>query len=457
MKSLKQTTILKNPVRWLCCAALGCWFLSLTLPGFAVSSAGDSDTLWPGYMILPVGLLFGWVNMGWAVYANLLFFLILILVQNGKAAGKPIFFMLLLVATLPFLSGIPSGSSPLTAWGWGALIWLTSLFLAIAASGLQQQWFTVRQIGYILTGIAGIYVLVATLHMYQWAQANIQEREIYLSNGLAFTVVPLCGIPLSWPEDSLIGADEILELDIDPSLDNIRLPEFERWRSGEFEWVMYNFTHEGRAKVMIRYQAPLYPPRFSLQAKATEQGALIRLVQKDTGGILHEQKLRKRRLFHDRYYHEYCPAGWPKNRKGYEQALLRALGRQTDKLSNGLSSQTQLQAETALESCDLGEQDIGDIKGLRMWDGREVVLPPSFHMHRGFCSKTYIAAATVGNHPELLDRVYIFDRGTLQPLAEFKIDDTCSKSCTDITGIQISDDNVTVKTTLNDTQAKRKR
>jgi hypothetical protein len=82
------------------------------------------------FMRLPwlVGFFVGRAVMGWAVYANVFFFLILARVNDGKPAGELIFSMLLLLATLPFFyAGV------LRALDWGAPVWLVALFLAAAA------------------------------------------------------------------------------------------------------------------------------------------------------------------------------------------------------------------------------------------------------------------------------------------------------------------------------------
>ena len=452
MESLKRQPVKREPAQRLAYAAIGCWLLSLVLPGFMV---GDS-AVWLGFGILIAGLIGGWAVMGWAVYANLLFFLVLIFVMMNKPARKSIFCMLLLVATLPFFHGIPSGIGigSVTAWGWGALVWLTALFLAIAASGLQEGWFTMRQ---IRRSLAWLYALVASLHIYQWTQANIQEREMYLLNGaMVFTVVPFCGVSLTWPERQLIEADEFPELDIDTSLNDIRLPDFERWRSDGFAWVKHTFPW----KIKVRYSVPPSPPSLSFQTKATEHGAVIRLVQNVTGQVLYEQELRRLPQRGNSYHHEYCPGpGLTPKHKGYQRAILRALGQQTSELA-AAAPRAQLQTEIAFEPCDIGEQDIDGIKGLRMWDGRQVILGLNSRA-RGFCSKTYIATAAVRkDHAGLMGSAQVFDRRTLQPLAIF-VDRVCDKPCTEaerdiITGIQIADENVTIKTIQGDAQSRRR-
>jgi len=470
-------TFARDPVRWLTRAALWCWVLSLVLPGFVVQKQ-SSETLWLGIRILPFGLLFGWLVMGWAVYANVLFFWVLGRVRKGKPAGTSIFFMLLLVATLPFFRGIVinegSGAiSPVASWGWGALIWLTALCLAIAASAVQQGWLElkVRQVQYGLVGLAGIYTLMIALHVYQWTQANIQEREMYLRGDMAFTVVPFCGVPLAWPEGALIEPDEILDLDIDSSLKgakyptpSIELPDFERYRSDGFEWVTYFRSFTSPVTVKVRYPAPPNPSRVSFQVKETGQGAMIRLVQNATGQVLYEQELRRRRQFGQRSGQEYCPdSGWPR-KKGYQSALLRALGRRTDGRSVVSSrSKPQLQTETANESCDLGGQDIDGIEGLRAWDSRQVILDPDLRANKSLCSKTYIAIASVRNEPAgLWSRIDVFDRYTLRPLARFVSGGSISNDPRfefpkdTIIGMRIANDAITVETTQGEVHATKR-
>ncbi|MDR0234638.1 MAG: hypothetical protein LBI31_07570, partial [Zoogloeaceae bacterium] len=255
----------------------------------------------------------------------------------------------------------------------------------------------------------------------------------------------------------LIGADEILELDIDPFLEGkIKLPYFKRYYSDRFEWVTYESPFDSTS-VKARYSAPPSPPNFSLRVKTTGQGAVIQLVQNATGQVLYEQELRMR-LRGSRL--EYCPD----KRKGYYEALLRALGRDVQGQKTGkrpaAAPPPPLHTETAYEPCDLGEEDIDGIEGLRAWDGRQVILELFLRERKGFCSSTYIAMASVGDGPAgLRSDVHVFDRYTLQPLAVFP-GGRCDKPCPEVskdvvTGIRISNDNVTVETTQGDIETAR--
>jgi hypothetical protein len=192
---------------------------------------------------------------------------------------------------------------------------------------------------------------------------------------------------------------------------------------------------------------------------------MIRLLENATGQVLYEQELRRRHQFGQRGRQEYCPdSGWPR-KKGYQSALLRALGRQTDGQPVAMSQppRAQFQTETAHEPCDFGEQDIDGVEGLRMWDGRQVILDSSLRANKGFCSKTYITTAYVRNEPAgLWSRVDVFDRYTLQPLARFFSDGRPGDSPrlevagNIITGIRIASDAVTVETTQGSVQAARR-
>lgn len=276
-----------------------------------------------GILILPIGLLFGWAVMGWAVYANPLFFLILDRVKKNKSAGVPIFLVLLLVGTLPFFSGTADDISrhPVEAWGWGALVWITALFLAASASGIQQRWLTLRQAGF---GLGGLWCLAIALHTYQWTIASAQEREIYLSGGMAITVVPLCGVPLTWPKGAYIGPNQIPEVDVDPALNAVKHPSvpfltLERYQSDGFTWITYGGPYALNS-VTVKVRHPAQPRDFTLLAKATPQGAMIRLVQQATGKALYEQSLRTI-LPADRFSsREYCPQARGAKTKGYQDS-----------------------------------------------------------------------------------------------------------------------------------------
>jgi hypothetical protein len=467
-------TAVSKPARWLCIAAVICWLASLALPGFFGYHPGKYLEVWYGISILPFGLLFGWACKGWAVYANIFFFIVLARVLKGKSAGRWVLLMILLAATFPFFGDAPDSDwSPpgVTTWGWGVVVWLTALSLATAASAVQQQWLTMRQAGYgLAVGLIGVYALAAFLHQRQWAKANTQDRELYLPAGAVYAVAPLCDVPFVWPEGPLVGPDEIVELDIDPALKatgspHISLPSFDRYQAEGFTWV----TYDGGG-VKVRYVGQ--PRHFTFQAKTTGQGAVIRLVQNATGQVLYEQNLHLRRpVGHPKGSMEYCPRYWaiPKV-KGYTNAIKRILGPAG---KPALESRPQLAAEIAREPCDMGEDDIDGIKNLRTLDGRQVIMvPDSLRPRKYFCSPNYIASARLlsvlrsGAPSDWFGYVKVFDRRTLQPLAIFRHSRTCGdgdRSCTTValedavTGIQIAADQVTLETTQGERQIPRAR
>ena len=424
----------------------------------------------PGWGVLLFGLLFGWMMVmgGWAVYANVLFFVVLATAKASKPAIWPIILMLLLAATFPLFSEVPgdNGSAPVMAWGWGAAVWLTALLLAAAAPAVQQRWLTIRQVG---LGLAGFWCLAIALHAYQWIKSSAFEREMYLSGGKAFAVAPLCGIPLAWPEDALVAPDQVPVLDIAPALNPpgrspIRHLKLERYQSGEFAWLTYG---DGDSRhndpIVLKVRQPAQPRDFTLQVRSTEDGAVIRLLKNATGEILYEQYLREISPESRFASSDYCPLareGWITK---YQHAMLRALGQSAKPMVP--ASYPELKPEIAREPCDLGPQGIDGIKELQAWDGRQVILEPGrLRTQRGFCSESYIALASVGapsDAPDALQgEMAVFDRQTLQPLAKFSNRKSCGSSCAKIsgdilTGVRIDNFSATVETAQGEAQAER--
>ncbi|MDR2186678.1 MAG: exosortase/archaeosortase family protein [Azonexus sp.] len=517
LKYADQQERLKWLLWW---AALACWFVSLGLPGFFVEGAG----VYSGLEILLLGLRFGWLVNGWAVYANV-FFPVLLVSAAMRRKRIPlalvvvsIVLMLLLAASLPLFAGVPVSTGgwnilghkiiPVSSWGWGAVVWLTALLLAVAAVGLEERWLRGGFVIGGLLGLVGIYIAVVVFHEQQWSTANSQERELYLESGMAFTVIPLCGAELTWPEGPLVATGEIPELDIDPALQAkeppyLELPDLEHYQSNGFEWI-WNGGGQFYNDHFIKVRSPAsQPPRYTLQAKPVgHSGAVVRLIENATGQVLYEQKLNRQpqRVGQDYFIDQYCPNEMTYNNnfyadpRNYTKAVLRVLG-QTGEPIAATDAQRQLREETAQQPCDMGTEDIDGIKGLRTWDGRQAILEvlqeqdmiyvredkrnevrdetnEALRQRKGFCSDNYIVLAINRGKPSSERYVHrgeinIFDRHTLRPLRSFRSKECRSESgypannhdgpsdCPDIsneiiTGIRISNDYPVIETTQGD-------
>ena len=128
-------------VLWLLACAVLLWLVSLALPGFTVARSPEP---WPGARNLGYGLVFGWLCRGWAVYANIFFFVAVLQLFRGKLPIVSTATMVVLAFTLPLFNGVPRDEGtgvilPVESWGLGAGLWLASL-LALAVAVAVRAW-----------------------------------------------------------------------------------------------------------------------------------------------------------------------------------------------------------------------------------------------------------------------------------------------------------------------------
>lgn len=454
----------RNSVQILTRTSVLVWLISLGLPGFSISS--KTETFY-GALILLLGLLFGWMALGLAAYANLFFFKVVSTLNNGKQPKASVIFMLIFAATLPFFPGpiISEGSGaavPVTSWGWGAVLWVVSLvFLAIAAA-IQNQWMSVTFAKYCVIAVFGGVLSIVAIRGYQLSVATEQDREAYLTNDMAFTVAPLCEVSLNWPERLLLSPEEVIVKDIDPALKPVKgdkpylnLPTLPNYSEKGFDWITYQSNCYG-CLIKVRYPQRVNHP--ILQAKATEEGAIIRLLDKDASTVLYEQRLLKK-IWGKRPV--YCPRPSGYTEKGYDTAILRAIGHEKTELPD----KPMLETEKTESRCDMGKANIDGIDGLREWDGRHVMLfSESFRSSPSFCSERYLIKVKVEMcEPVEENRLHaylmVYDRKTVRPLARFFTRKVCPKSTeipnNMVKGIQISQDQLTVETTLGKVTTER--
>ncbi|NHZ37772.1 hypothetical protein [Massilia rubra] len=412
-------------------AALIAWGVSLLLPAFTLEGKRWPD--W-GLDVMLDGLVLGWMVNGWAVYANVFFAIGAVRVRAGKPTGYAIGAMLLLAATLPFLKGSYANFSsgtvwPVVSWGWGAFLWLVSLVLLAAAARAKEERLARR--GAVRFGLAILLACVAALalHGYQWWHANEPDRQALLSNGMIFTVSELCPFALAWPAPLDGSTGEAVVLDIDPLLrssDGVKLDlpaEFTDEQGDGSAWRVHRV--EGTSStVMVREKAQA--GSLVLQFKAEGKDAVMRLLKGVPQRVLYEQRLHE--VASAKGDVGFCPLlGRSRfsQRDDYDKALMRAMA-----LDPPIQEGTPLpRAEEAREPCDFGTADIDRIKGLRNWDGREVMIwNASQHKVSGFCSASYMVLVYHGappHEPALWQSMYVYDRKTLNPLAVFSRGDSC--------------------------------
>lgn len=472
-------------------AAWIAWLLSLALPAFTVESPAAPMF---GVLVLPMGLLFGWMVFGWAAYANIFWWIAQWKLSRGKVPLRSVTIMLILALTIFGFEGVIADEGnmaalPVVSWGWGALLWGASLILLSLAAAIQSGW-TARIVAPALIVMVGIVLALGGWGQWQRHRANLQEREAYLSWGMAFTVVRLSGFPLVWPDQPVVPAGAVVAFDIDPGLNSftwfeppmrptegsapnlggdqrresspprpyLSLPKPVRVRLRGEDWVVRNLGEN--TQFLVR--APGEMARYVLQAREAPFGAVLRIV--DTGNndhVLYEQSLR---LVRRRHSLKYIPSLSPAEggRYGVGAAVERALGLKPR--STAARTQVVLESESATQPCDVVTQP-GDEPFMGSWDGRQVVLrSQALTNFSGFCSPSYIALVEVrevmgyGVANEqvvpMVERnvsVLLFDRQTLEPLARFRGGKACNGSCPAITrsvvrGLQIDGKGLTVDT-----------
>lgn len=466
---IEQSTEIEG--KWLTYAACASWLISLVLPGFMVDSRAES---WFGGPVLLFGLLFGWAVHGWAAYANIFFVVAAIALLSGRRPRGSVLAMLALGATLPLFRGVirDEGSGailPVVSWGWGAVIWIFSLVLLATAAAIRTRLLTLMGARVVLGLLLVSLVSIGGLHFYQRAAANSQERNLYLSTGMAFTRASMCGVPLTTINSPLLSRDAIVALDADPELISasgsrpyLWLPKLLNYQESTFAWVTFHDPANSSSEVKVRVATSSDRP--VLQARRSEQGAVLRLLSRPSGPVLYEQELKLSSTVGGMRL--YCPmstqSGFAGLQLGYDTNLLRALGQEPQ-----LPQRAKLVDEVARIPCSLGTDDKDGIKGLRDWDGRQVVLQPeSVRSRVGFCSDSYIVLTYISEYSttsvkDLSPVAQVFDRKTFRPLATFNDRRPCPNGrCPEAprelaTGARISDTEVVVETTAGGLTAKR--
>lgn len=449
-------------VRFWTLSAVVSWSLSLLIP--ALLMEGEALT---GYQTLLVGVLFGWMSYGWAAYANLFFLFAASRLWDGRSPRWSIIAMLALAATLPLFKGSMDHSghfNRVASWGWGSLLWLVSLLMLATAAAVRNGMLEKR--GTLKVALSlGIGVLaIGGLRLYQVIMANQQETSLYLSPGMAFTMSPLCGLELTAVDGPLVEPGTVVRLNMDPelrSLDHqprIRLWDLSNDQQAGFSWASYQYGYRRSLKVQV--DTP--PDGPVLEVHKELGGAVIRLWNKPGGRVLYEQRLRAVSSVSGRP--RYCPMdSWNDLRDGYDTRLYRALGQDQQ-----MPVREPLREELARTPCNLGTEDLDGIKGLRLWDGRKVILEPDAdRMLPGFCSESYVALVSAENHSkaeknELTAWVTVFDRRTLRPLADFSNQRSCGteEKCNAapgniIKGVQIANKQLVVESQIGNIVAPR--
>ena len=484
MTKTQTTNVNPSIPRALAWCAFLVWALSLALPGF---SAAMGTVTFYGIEILAFGILFGWAVGGWSAYANILFLAIAYMLLERRvnvAVGWPTI-MIVLAMTLPLFDGPILSSatmtpSAVTSWGWGAIVWLMSLLLLAAATCWRPSWTPLRVLVGIGVSVFAVLCGTAIVRLSQASQANEQEREYFLPRTMALTSAPLCGLPFSWPRGPVVSPDDVITLEIDPRLvpriteGAIRIPKLRRYVQNGFKWEVHPSPSPFIPKMQVG--TPATSTNVVLEVRESSDGAVIRLSNRVSNIVLYEQSLRFRQTLNGA---ETCPLPGQDNGngpiRGYYLALQRALGSGTfAQNSSNHQTRTEHKPETArltaevATRCSATTELLGGKGGEQTIDGRRVIFPADARSFLGLCSENYVGlvflrARSNEDQSDMNADVYVFDRKTLRPLAEFKDRSGCAAtrcdgrvSASSIEYLRISNDAVFVQTIGGLVAARRK-
>lgn len=457
-------------VRTLASVALALWVASLFLVSFLTFQSEDT---YYGLLTLGFGTFFGWMVVGFAVYANPFFLYAVVKLRGGASPSRAVLTMVVLTLSLPFFKGVvrDEGSGtimPVVSWGWGAVSWVLAIYLVTIAACLREGL-----LGRLGTYAAmflplGALIGLGATHVLQSNQANLQERALQISPAMAFTVKPLCGIQVAWPESPVVPEGAYVRVEHDPALLKVSengiyagVPPLIRYEQNGIDFTRHTSAKEPHFSVSVR--SPASPKRYVLKSQATAQGALIQILdEQQVDRVLYEQPIKVWRGAHGK---EACPS--LVGPFGVTNAIVRALGQEQP--AQFLSA--ELVDSVAREKCDLGfvfAEEPGKKQAVRLWDGKEVeLMPESIRSRAGFCSERYVGLVYVSKNPDVsrgLGRnLNLFDRRTLQPIAAYNDNTVCPRNahCADVTrefatGFRVEGGQAIIETTEGDLVAQRR-
>lgn len=475
-----------RPAKAIARIAVALWCISLALPTF-ISVGGLSRMV--GLEVLIAGIAMGWGVGGWAAYANVLFVVAAYgIFRDGRSVRMLCVAMMILAATTPLFDGpilseATMESTPVASWGWGAVVWWISICLLSAAAWLQESKPSKAYTSSIAIGALAVIALTLFVRIGQWQRANDQEKELYLPASMAFTTVDFCELPFNWPNGALISQSDQVSIEIDTVLNvdyalgkSVYIPKISEPIVRGHRWINHQKVSPFMPEIKIGQEASS-EGTFVLKVNETKDGATIRFIN-PSGIQVFEQPLRRRAS--KTRLDQYCPySGVPNSEvpyRGYYDALITALQPrleipQTIENTQTVRSQGRrlsLQMEAA-GSCASSEEVGGGRKGIQTLDGRPVMLGNDARSFASFCSENYLAlvfvrSSSAESGADLNSDVFVYDRKSLRPMAEFGDRSGCvaSNTCVKgilprrIDGLVISDEWVRVRTDLGESTAKRK-
>jgi hypothetical protein len=428
--------------RFLVGVALLLWMTSLVLPSFVVLSRVGPMY---GAATLMSGLLFGWAVAGWAAYANLFFGYAALQLARGKETVVAIVAMFALGLLIVTFRGVirDEGSGtvlPVVSWGWGALLWGYSLLVMALAAAARANILHRLTATVCLSVLVATAIAVAVIGHGQRERANLQEQELYLPSGIAFTLVPFTGLPFAWPSKAAVPAGEEVAFEVDdffagfvPGRPYLFLPTPQLLRQHGSDWRVFHYG----AKDMIKVRQQGQLARYVLQVKQVKDRGSIKLLDSERAAPLYEQPLVLR---FGNAQTDVLPFsnGWTHASYTVQAAVSRALG-VTPQQRPAL---VKLSDEGGNLPCNPKSQQ-GTIPNLAKWDGRDVIVDPAiFERAVALCSSSYIAVIRIRAEPSysvvgsqvvsartFSPVVRLYDRKTLAPIGNFVDGKPCQRDC----------------------------
>lgn len=445
----------------LACIALILWATSLILPGFMV---GQHSEPMSGISILLLGLFFGWLTMGWAVYANLFFIYAAIRLLANKVPSISLIIMAILSLTIIGFKGIPRDEGtgvilPVVGWGWGVVLWYMSQVILCLSALVRANKIQNKTVYASFAFLFLFLISILTMRYTQWSSFNTQERELFLPYGMAYSKMQACGTSFTWIDKPIVPANSVIRLNIEDSLfknpPGIKLPKLNNLLENGFVWRWYDMPYQSKIDFAVIEPHPMKPD-FILTAIRTDKGAKIYVTNTNTGEIIYTQNLKEPKSWPGRgkYFCPYSTSSyWSNLDKGYDTAIYNALTYPKN------YSRLPVHKDDLIEKCDIQKSSTIREKDIYEWDGNILKIGYNQLYYSGLCSNNYAARVTISGpednswHEPI---VWLHDRKTKKPIALFnshracRYKDKCElKGDIDIYSIHIkSDKELEVSTSL---------
>ena len=412
-------------------ASLLLWVASLMLPGFMVGQRSEPMI---GGSILLWGIVFGWLTMGWAVYANIFYIYAAIKTLSSKIPSTSLLLMVLFSLTIFLFKGVPRDEGtgvtlPIVGWGWGVVLWYLSQILICLSALNKAKKISAKTVHSCLAIAALALIIIFSFRYSQWKSFNTQERGLFLSQGIAFSKMQPCNVSYNRVDAPLISHGSSIALEIEDNLlkssPGIYIPKLNNILRGEAVWTWYAWPHYPSMNDIAVLKRGQNIADYVLSASRVEDGAEIKVINTKTHKIIHTQSLRKPKSWPGRgsYFCPYSARGyWSGLQEGYDTAIYNALTPPNE------DKPIPILTEDLLEKCNLGDTYISNDKEVHDWDGDALGFRLRQIDKTGFCSKHYAARVTMSgpkNNSWFGAGIWLHDRQTKQPIMLFSSNNSC--------------------------------